>query len=192
MRSSHPKRLEIIEDRRAKPETSGLHEWDVRLWDAVEVNCGAEEGARGRIIQRKWLHNQVVVEDVNVKEKYVFDEDGGGTPFAPKFKVEKTPQPIHFTHVSLIDPSLDKRVEVRWEERDGRRVRVSSESGAEIPILREKPGPEIPKEYADKYSSKRTDVLEVTYKPFARAAPAAPPEAATGTAAPPPENEKVE
>lgn len=184
MRSSHPKRLEIIEDRRAKPETSGLHEWDLRMWDAVEVNCGVEEGTRGRVIERKWQHNQVVVENVNLKEKHVFDEEGGGTPFAPKFKVERTPQPIHFTHVSLIDPSIDKRVEVRWEERDGRRVRVSSESGAEIPILRTKPGPEIPKEYADKYSSKRTDVLEVTYKPFVRARPTAPPEAQAAPAQP--------
>ena len=148
-----------------KPELPSLRDWDIKMHDFVEVNKGPQKGARGRVIERQFIRNNVVVEGVKVKEKPVLD--GESHPFAPKFKTESTPQPIYFRDVSLVDPILDRRVAgVRWERNaeTKRMQRVSPESGNVIP-LPARPEPE-PVDYAPSLCTPGHSVLEVTYIPL--------------------------
>lgn len=162
----------------SKPETPSLRTWDVKLADVVVVNRGPARGQRGRVIERRWRENEVVVEGVNMSKKRVLDMDSN-IVIEPKYKTESEPQPLHFMDVSLIDPQTDKGVRVRWETKtleDGRRVpvRISCESGVEIPFPGAPGGP--PRhdpmaraplvDYAESLSTRRHQVLEVTYKPL--------------------------
>lgn len=107
----------------------------------------------------------MVVSGVNMEMRDEFDPET--SLFAPKFTTKSTPQPLHFTHVSPIDPTLDRRTDVRWEERDGRMVRISEESGAEVPLPpRKQEADSALKEYAEGLCTRKADVLEVTYKPL--------------------------
>jgi len=200
-------RPRLKKPRPSKPETPSLNTWEVKLADLVVVNQGPAKGERGVVIERRWRENQVVVEGVNMSSKRVLDMDSD-IVFNPQYKTEREAQPLHYTHVSLIDPESDHGVSVRWEKRkleDGRvvPVRISTESGLEIPLPGAPGGPPRPDplgrkplvDYAESLSTRRHHVLEVTYKPLPEysmrrmreAAAAAGEEAPTSSESPPPD-----
>lgn len=143
------------------PETKSVHDWDVKMWDMVEVIKGPERGSRGQVIERQWQRNKVVVSGVNLLTKKVMDSEA--SPFAPKFQTESTPLPLYFRDVAPIDPQTDAPVkQVRWELlEDGRHQRVCAASGNVIP-LPSKPAPKDV-EHAESLCTPARDVLEVTY-----------------------------
>ena len=94
----------------------------------VEVNDGPEEGKRGQVIDRHWQENTVTVEGVQVEIKREMNTESSNL-FNPDFTSKEVPSPIHFSKVSLIDPSLDVRTEAEWRKKDGRMARVSLSSG---------------------------------------------------------------
>ena len=147
-----------------EPETKSVRDWDVKYLDLVEVNTGSEEGKLGKVIEKQWARNKVIVEGVNLKLRQVMDMESN--PFAPKFKEEGEPQPIHFRNVSLIDPVTNERVEsVRWEHLDsGKWQRVCEKSGNVIPLPVKPSPPEL--DYAETLCTPGRDVLEVTYVPM--------------------------
>ena len=149
-------------DARIKQELR-TNEWDFRMNDLVEVTNGPDAGVRGRVIGRNARYNEITVEGVNAETKEIYDTES--SPFRPKFEQKTTHEPIYFRDVALVCPTLDKRTAVAWETRDGRRVRVSTESGAEIP-LPAKPNSWEGRDYAESLCTRRADVLEVTYKPL--------------------------
>jgi large subunit ribosomal protein L24 len=149
---------------RTKPELP-LHEWLIKKHDVVEVNQGTDEGRRGRVVDRQWRENTLCVEGVNLKTSEEIDPDSASL-FNPGFMTKEQPQPLHMSHVSLIDPTTDKRADaVAWRKRDGRMARISLVTRAIIPLPTRPPEDGLrPKQYAE--TTRRKDVLEVTYVPM--------------------------
>ena len=74
-----------------------------------------------------------------MEPRQVFDTES--TPFDPKLKTDDTvTTKLHFSKVSLIDPKDDTPTTIRWEERDGFRVRIA-ESGEVVPKGQKKEEP---------------------------------------------------
>ena len=127
MHRSRPRRPR---ESRSKPEIP-LAKWYIKRFDFVEVNQGPEVGIRGQVLARDWKENTVTVEGVNLKISEELDVEAGNI-FAPQWKTKEEPQPIHFSHVSLIDPTTDTRTDVFWRKVQGKMTRLarSTLSGA--------------------------------------------------------------
>lgn len=150
---------------RSKPEVQ-LFKWFVKKHDLVEVNQGPEEGTRGLVLDRQWENNTLTVEGVQLRDKEEIDVESTNI-FSPNWISTAQPQPIHFSHVSLIDPTTNQRTDVMWKRRDGRMARVSLSSGEVVP-LPVKPADDsvMPKKYAEDYVTRQSDVLDVTFVPL--------------------------
>ena len=166
-------RLQALKSRPRRPRQSRtepdlpLHKWLIKKHDVVEVTQGPEEGRRGRVVDRQWRENTISVEGVQVRISDEVDPDSASL-FNPTFITKEQPQPLHVSHVSLIDPTTDQRAEVvAWRKRDGRMTRVVLATGAAIPLPTKPPDDGlVPKQYAQGMTTRRKDVLEVTYVPL--------------------------
>ncbi|NLE85854.1 MAG: 50S ribosomal protein L24 [Myxococcales bacterium] len=97
----------------------------VRVGDQVVVVSGNHKGKRGRVSQVLVERNAVIVEGVNLVKRHV-----KATPQQQGGIVEK-PAPLDLSKVMLLDPESGKPTRVRFEVRDGEKVRVAK-SGAVI------------------------------------------------------------
>ncbi len=97
----------------------------VRVGDQVVVISGNHKGKRGRVSQVLVERNAVIVEGVNLVKRHV-----KATPQQQGGIVEK-PAPLDQSKVMLLDPESGKPTRVRFEVRDGEKVRVAK-SGAVI------------------------------------------------------------
>lgn len=160
MLKSRPRRPR---ESRSKPEIP-LAKWYIKRFDFVEVNQGPEVGIRGQVLARDWKENTVTVEGVNLKISEELDVEAGNI-FAPQWKTKEEPQPIHFSHVSLIDPTTDTRTDVFWRKVQGKMTRLARSTLSVIPLPR-KPDDPVPEQYAEEFCTRRDDVLEVTFVPL--------------------------
>lgn len=97
----------------------------VRVGDQVVVISGNHKGKRGRVRQVLSERQAVVIDGVNLVKRHV-----KATPQQAGGIVEK-PAPIDLGKVMLLDPESGKPTRVRYEVRDGEKVRVAA-SGAPI------------------------------------------------------------
>jgi len=151
----------------SKPELPNLHAWLIKKHDVVEVNQGPEEGKRGLVLDRQWRENTLTVAGVQVKVADEIDPDSASI-FNPSWVAKEEPQPLHLSHVSLIDPTTNTRADdVVWRKRDGRMARVALASGAMVPLPTMPADDDlVPREYAEDTVTRRSDVLEVTFVPL--------------------------
>jgi len=94
--------------------------------DNVVVTAGAHKGKTGKLKTFDTTRNRVVIEGVNVRKRHVrpTQQRAGG--------ILEAEQPISASNVMPIDPETGKPTRVRFEERDGQKVRVAK-SGAVLP-----------------------------------------------------------
>jgi large subunit ribosomal protein L24 len=97
--------------------------------DQVIVISGAHKGSKGRLKKVLKGEDRVLVEGVNVVKRHTRP-----TPQRPGGIVNKE-APIHASNVALVDPETGKATRVRFEEREGKKVRVAK-SGAVISAQR--------------------------------------------------------
>jgi large subunit ribosomal protein L24 len=92
----------------------------IKTGDQVMVISGANKGKTGRVLRILTDKEKVVVEGVNRVWKHVRpsqqNQKGG--------RIQKD-APIHISNVMPIDPSTGKPSRVRFEERDGKKHRVT-------------------------------------------------------------------
>lgn len=96
----------------------------IRSGDTVVVIAGKQRGHTGRIVKVLPSADKVVVEGLRVVKRHqkpVGDRPGG--------IVEKE-MPVSISNVALWNESEKRRVKVRFEMRDGRKVRVDKKTGA--------------------------------------------------------------
>ena len=106
-----------------------VKKWKIYTGDMVRVTSGPDKGAEGRIecVLRK--KNQVVVSGVNIAKVKIAPQEGSDKLF---FMVEKG---IDVSNVSLIDPVSKAPTKIIWKIlEDGKKVRISKNSGTEIPL----------------------------------------------------------
>jgi large subunit ribosomal protein L24 len=97
----------------------------LRVGDQVVVTSGNDKGKRGKVSRVLPERNAVIVEGVNLVKRHV-----KATPQQPGGIIEK-PAPLAASKVMLLDPQTGKATRVRFEIKDGKKVRVAK-SGAVI------------------------------------------------------------
>ena len=99
----------------------------VKKGDTVVVIAGKDKGKKGIVTKVFTKTNKVLVEGVNVITKHQKP-----TAVNPQGGIINKEAPIHISNVMPVDPETGKGTRVRFEVKDGQKVRVSVKSGKEI------------------------------------------------------------
>lgn len=99
----------------------------IKKGDKVKVITGAYKGTIGEVTKAFPKEDKVIVEGVNMVKKHLRptqqNPDGG--------IVEKEAK-IHISNVMLYDEKAKQASRVKYEMKDGKKVRVYKKSGAEV------------------------------------------------------------
>lgn len=99
----------------------------VKKDDQVVVIAGKDKGAKGRILRVLREEDRVIVEGVNRVKRHTKP-----TPKNPSGGIIEKEAPIHISNVMLLDAKTDQPTRVRFETKDGKKVRVAVKSGSTI------------------------------------------------------------
>ena len=99
----------------------------IKSGDTVRVMTGEHKGSEGVILKIDREEGKVIVEGVNVVKKHE-------KPSAknPQGGIVEKEAPVHISNLSLLDPKSGEPTRVGFEERDGKKVRVSKKSNEVI------------------------------------------------------------
>lgn len=92
--------------------------------DLVEVNTGEEKGRRGRVLEIISEKGQALVEGINLVKKH----QRARSQTKPS-GIVTVPSPLHISNLVLICPKCGKKVKVRREKIENRKVRICRECG---------------------------------------------------------------
>ena len=96
----------------------------IRKGDKVVVLSGKDKGKTGEVVRSMPKDGKVVVAGVNVAVRH-----RKPTQLNPQGGLERREAPLHVSKVAIADPKSGKATRVRFEERDGKKVRVAVKSG---------------------------------------------------------------
>ena len=99
----------------------------VKKGDTVVVIAGKDKGKKGTVTKVFTKANRVLVEGVNVITKHQKP-----TAMNPQGGIVNKEASIHISNIMPLDPETGKGTRVRFEMKDGKKVRVSVKSGKEI------------------------------------------------------------
>jgi len=99
----------------------------IKKGDSVVVLSGKDKGRTGTVQQVFPKTSKVVVEGVNVIARH-----RKPSQMNPQGGIDRYPAPMHISKVALADPKDGKPTRVRFEEQDGKKVRVAVKSGETI------------------------------------------------------------
>ena len=99
----------------------------IKKGDKVVVIAGSNKGKEGTVSAVLAKENKVVVTGVNVKKKHVKPNQS-----QPEGKIVEKEAPIHVSNVALVDPKTNKATKVKYETKDGKKVRVTKKSSSVI------------------------------------------------------------
>ena len=96
----------------------------IRKGDKVVVLSGKDKGKTGEVIRSMPKESKVVVSGVNVAARH-----RKPSQVNPQGGLERKEAPLHVSKVAIADPKTGKASRVRFEDRDGKKVRVAVKSG---------------------------------------------------------------
>ena len=96
----------------------------IKKGDKVVVLSGKDKGKHGEVTKSLPKDGKVIVSGVNIITRH-----RRPTQTNPQGGIEKAEAPLHVSKVALEDPKTGKPTRVRFETRDGKKVRVASRSG---------------------------------------------------------------
>jgi large subunit ribosomal protein L24 len=99
----------------------------IKVGDTVKVISGGNKGKEGTVVSIDKAKNRAVVEGVNLKSKH---EKPSATN--PQGGIVEKEAPINLSNLSLLDPKSGEPTRVGYEQRDGKKVRVSKKSNEVI------------------------------------------------------------
>ncbi len=96
----------------------------IKTGDTVRVIAGDHKGSEGKVMSVDFGKNKAIVEGTNILKKHE-------KPSAqnPQGGIVEKEAPIHVSNLSLIDAKSGEATRVGYEMRDGKKVRVSKNSG---------------------------------------------------------------
>jgi large subunit ribosomal protein L24 len=100
----------------------------IRKGDKVVVLTGKDKGRTGEVLRVMPKDDKALVRGVNIvrrHQKQSQTQEGG---------IISKEAPIHLSNVALADPKDDKPTRIRFEMRDGKKVRVAKRSGEVINV----------------------------------------------------------
>jgi large subunit ribosomal protein L24 len=99
----------------------------IKKGDKVVVLSGKDKGKHGEVMLSMPKDGKVVVSGVNIATRH-----RKATQTNPQGGLERREAPLHVSKVALEDPKTGKPTRVRFETKDGKKVRVAVKSGEVI------------------------------------------------------------
>ena len=99
----------------------------IKKGDNVVVLSGKDKGRTGTVSQVLPKDGKVVVDGINVMARHRKPSQTN-----PQGGIDRVPAPMAIAKVAVADPKDGKPTRVRFEERDGKKVRVAVKSGETI------------------------------------------------------------
>ena len=96
----------------------------IRKGDRVVFLSGKDKGKTGEVVRSLPKEMKVVVSGVNVHARH-----RKPSQLNPQGGIERKEAPLHVSKVAIADPKTGQPTRVRFEERDGKKVRVAAKSG---------------------------------------------------------------
>jgi large subunit ribosomal protein L24 len=99
----------------------------IKKGDSVVVRSGKDKGRTGTVLQVMPKDSKVLVSGINVAVRH-----RKASQENPQSGIDRREAPMHISKVSLADPKDGKPTRVRFETKDGKKVRVAVKSGETI------------------------------------------------------------
>ena len=96
----------------------------IKKGDTVVVLAGKDKGRTGEVTKVIPKDDKVVVSGLNVHARH-----RKPSQLNPQGGIERKEAPLHISNVAIADPKDGSPTRVRFEERDGKKVRVAAKSG---------------------------------------------------------------
>ena len=96
----------------------------IRKGDTVVILSGKDKGKTGEVTRSIPKDSKVVVSGVNIAVRHRKADQAN-----PQGGIERKEAPLHVSNVAVADPKTGKATRVRFETRDGKKVRVAAKSG---------------------------------------------------------------
>jgi ribosomal protein L24, bacterial/organelle len=97
----------------------------IKKGDTIIVLAGKDKGRTGSVLQVMPKDDKVLVDGINVHVRHRKPDQAN-----PQGGIDRKPAPMHISNVAL---AVDgKATRVRFEERDGKKVRVAVKTGEVI------------------------------------------------------------
>ncbi len=99
----------------------------IKKGDKVVVLSGKDKGKHGEVTKSFPAQSKVIVAGVNIATRH-----RKATQANPQGGLERSEAPMHVSKVAIEDPKTGKPTRVRFEIKDGKKVRVAVKSGEVI------------------------------------------------------------
>ena len=99
----------------------------IKKGDSVVVRSGKDKGRTGTVLQVLPKEDKIVVQGVNIAARHRKPSQTNPQGGSDRFEA-----PMAISKVGLADPNTGAATRVRFEERDGKKVRVAVKSGEAI------------------------------------------------------------
>ena len=96
----------------------------IKKGDRVVILSGKDKGKHGEVTKSLPKDGKVIVSGVNIITRHRKPSQTN-----PQGGLEKAEAPMHVSKVAIEDPKTGKPTRVRFEERDGKKVRIAVRSG---------------------------------------------------------------
>ena len=99
----------------------------IKKGDRVVVLSGKDKGKTGEVTRAMPKDGKVVVSGVNIATRHKKPSQSD-----PQGGLDRFEAPLHVSKVAIADPKSGAATRIRFEERDGKKVRVAVKSGETI------------------------------------------------------------
>jgi large subunit ribosomal protein L24 len=99
----------------------------IKKGDSVVVLSGKDKGQTGTVSKVLPKEGKVIVEGVNIAVRHRKPSQTN-----PQGGLDRFEAPMHISKVAIADPKDGKPTRVRFEEKDGKKVRIAVKSGETI------------------------------------------------------------
>ena len=96
----------------------------IKKGDRVVILSGKDKGKHGEVTKSMPKEGKVIVAGVNIITRHKKP-----TQTNPQGGLERSEAPLHVSKVAIEDPTTGRPTRVRFEVRDGNKVRVAARSG---------------------------------------------------------------
>ncbi|HEX8583469.1 MAG TPA: 50S ribosomal protein L24 [Allosphingosinicella sp.] len=96
----------------------------IKKGDTVVILSGKDKGKTGEVTKSMPKDGKVLVSGVNIITRHRKPSQAN-----PQGGLERTEAPMHISKVAIADPKTGAASRVRFEVRDGKKVRVAAKSG---------------------------------------------------------------
>ena len=96
----------------------------IRKGDTVVVLSGKDKGRTGDVLKAMPKDGKGIVSGVNVHARH-----RKPSQLNPQGGIERKEAPLHVSNVAIADPKTGAPTRVRFETRDGKKVRIAAKSG---------------------------------------------------------------